>query len=73
MRHDTIASFLQKIFFAEIVTYGSLASRWRTVQVKADSIASDWRGWDKRTTRLLLLDLVCGLTVTLYVDERSTV
>jgi len=29
MRHDTIASFLQKKFFAEIVTYGSLASRWR--------------------------------------------
>jgi len=29
MRHDTIASFLQKNFLAKIVTYGSLASRWR--------------------------------------------
>jgi len=29
MRHDTIASFLQKKFLAKIVTYGSLASRWR--------------------------------------------
>jgi len=31
MRHDTIASFLQKKFLAKIVTYGSLASRWRIV------------------------------------------
>jgi len=29
MRHDTISSFLQKKLFAKIVTYGSLASRWR--------------------------------------------
>jgi len=29
MRHETIASFLLKKFFAKIVTYGSLASRWR--------------------------------------------
>jgi len=29
MRHDTIASFLQKKNLAKIFTYGSLAARWR--------------------------------------------
>jgi len=29
MRHDTIASFWQKKILAKIVTYGSLAARWR--------------------------------------------
>ena len=57
MRHDTIASFLQKKFLAKIVTYGSLASRWRfEAPVRGNPLEFGDEIWRRKTRVLGLPD-----------------